>query len=113
MEKSISMFEQAGIAVLKKSFPRMERIVDPLMQMKVELKQLKETSGKRDEGTTPEQGRHGCVAILSELSNKIPLSIDVEATRLILNPGNILLSGSTKSFNDVDRIKGLLWVVCL
>ncbi|MBI9092438.1 MAG: PilN domain-containing protein [Desulfobacterium sp.] len=109
MENNASALEQASIAVFKKSFPNVKRIVDPLMQMQIELKQLKETSGLSAEGSTPQgELRHGCVDILAELSKKIPASMDVETTRFILNPGRILLSGSTANFNDVDRIKGLL-----
>lgn len=109
MENNASALEQASIAVFQKSFPKVKRIVDPLMQMQIELKQLKETSGLGAEGSTPQEGlHHSCVDILAELSKKIPLSVDVETTRFILNPGRILLSGSTANFNDVDRIKGWL-----
>jgi general secretion pathway protein L len=109
MENNAAELEQATTAIFKKSFPKVTRIVDPLMQMKIELKQLKETSGLSGEGTTPPDGlSHSCVDILAELSNKIPISIDVETNRFILNPGRILLSGSTANFNEVDKIKGLL-----
>ncbi|MCP4115268.1 MAG: hypothetical protein GY737_07610 [Desulfobacteraceae bacterium] len=109
MENNASELDKATIAVFKKSFPKVKKIVDPLMQMKIELKQLKETSGLSGEGSAPQEGlHHSCVDILAELSQKIPMSIDVETNRFILNPGRILLSGSTANFNDVDKIKGLL-----
>jgi len=109
LEKNASELELASLAMFKKSFPNAQRIVDPLMQIKVELKQLKETSGLSADKEAPIQGAlNGCIEILAELSNRIPLSVDIETTRFILNPGRILLSGSTANFNDVDRIKGLL-----
>lgn len=109
LEKKVAMIDSAGIEIYKRNFPQNTRIVDPLMQMKVELAQIRQNSGVEDAGVGSSLiFQQPIVEILAELSNRIPPSIDVETERLILNQGRLVLSGSTANFNDIDRIKGLL-----
>ena len=109
LEKRVTLLDSASVELFKRNFPQKDRIVDPLMQMKIELEQLKESSGLEEMGaSSPLMHQQDCIEILAELSNRILPAIDVEITRFILNPGRILLSGSTANFNDIDRIKGLL-----
>ncbi|MDY0219524.1 MAG: PilN domain-containing protein [Desulfobacterium sp.] len=109
LENKVAMIDSAGIEIYKRNFPQNTRIVDPLMQMKIELEQIRQSSGVEETGAGASLiGQQGCVEILAELSSRIPPSIDVETERLILNQGRLVLSGSTGNFNDIDRIKGLL-----
>ncbi|MDY0374620.1 MAG: PilN domain-containing protein [Desulfobacterium sp.] len=109
LENKVTMIDSAGIEIYKRNFPLNTRIVDPLMQMKVELEQIRQNSRLEATGTGASlTDQKGCVEILGELSNRIPPSIDVEIERLILNQRRLVLSGSTGNFNDIDRIKGLL-----
>ncbi len=109
LEKRGALLDGASVALFKKNFPQKDRIVDPLMQMKIELEQLKQAPGLGSmENSFAAAPQLSCIETLAEISNRIPASIDVETTRFILNPGRILLSGSTANFNDIDKIKGLL-----
>lgn len=109
LEKKGALLDGASVALFKKNFPQKGRIVDPLMQMKIELEQLKQAPGLGSmENSVATAPQLSCIETLAEISNRIPATIDVETTRFILNPGRILLSGSTANFNDIDKIKGLL-----
>ncbi len=109
LEKRCSLLENASVELFKRNFPQKGRIVDPLMQMKIELEQLRQTPGLGTMESSDAAMPHlSCIETLAEISNRIPPAIDVETTRFILNPGRILLSGSTANFNDIDKIKGLL-----
>lgn len=109
LEKKGALLDGASVALFKKNFPQKGRIVDPLMQMEIEVEQLKQAPGLGSmENSGADAPQLSCIEILAEISNRIPSSIDVETTRFILNPGRILLSGSTANFNDIDKIKGLL-----
>ena len=109
LEKKGSLLDGACVDLFKRNFPQTGRIVDPLMQMKIELEQLKQAPGLGSmENSVAAAPQLSCIETLAEISNRIPASIDVETTRFILNPGRILLSGSTANFNDIDKIKGLL-----
>ncbi|MDH3826487.1 MAG: PilN domain-containing protein, partial [Desulfobacterales bacterium] len=39
---------------------------------------------------------------------KIPESITVNLTRLVIQPDNVVISGTTDTYNSVDGIKGRL-----
>jgi general secretion pathway protein L len=87
--------------ILKTSFPEITRIVDPLHQMKIKLKELKEDAAI-SEGAG---GTILAIDILNAISNSIPASIDVEFERLVIGPDNVTISGETAAFNNVDDMK--------
>lgn len=112
-EKKAAELENAAAAVLKKSFPNVTKVVDPLMQMKVNVSLAKEKAQKRSGSLNTRDGTAGytsfkAIDILFELSEKIPDSIKMETDRLVLNPGRIIFSGTTDGFNNVDRIKSFI-----
>jgi Tfp pilus assembly protein PilN len=48
------------------------------------------------------------IDILNSISEKIPENITVNFTRLVIQPENVLISGTTDTFNSVDDIKSRL-----
>ena len=46
--------------------------------------------------------------LLKELSQKIPQSVDVRITRMVVDSERVRLSGGTDTFNTVDKIKNEL-----
>ncbi len=90
--------------ILQTSFPEVTRIVDPLHQMKVKLKELKE------QASISEGAGNNILAIdiLNDISNMIPDTIDVKLERLVIGPDNVTISGETAAFNAVDDIKSRL-----
>lgn len=90
--------------ILKTSFPEITRIVDPLHQMKIKLKELKE-----DAAISEGAGDNIlAIDILNDISSMIPTAIDVEFERLVIGPDNVTISGETAAFNNVDDMKSRL-----
>ena len=106
-EKKIARLDKAATRVFQDNFPGMTRIVDPVMQMKVRVNEVKKSAGRGDDGQGLDNSpRLRVVDILLELSDRIPDAIAVTIDRFVLNPHRIILSGKTDDFNNVDRIKG-------
>jgi hypothetical protein len=82
----------------------MERIVDPLHQMQIAMAEL------QDAAVTPGQDRKEVrtIDILNEISRRIPDTIDVELTRMVIGDNSVLISGDTDTFNAVDAVQSRL-----
>ena len=52
--------------------------------------------------------RPGALALLADISGRIPQDLPLTAQRLTLEPGGASLRGETASFGEVDRIRALL-----
>ena len=87
--------------VFKQTFPEVKRIVEPLQQLKIELKEAKKSSvshpGMRGEGKT--------LDILRDISQRVPGSLNVQITRMVIDPDTVRISAYTDKFNTVDNIK--------
>jgi Tfp pilus assembly protein PilN len=46
--------------------------------------------------------------VLFDISARIPSTLDIHVTRLIIDQDSVKLSGTTDAFNNVNRIKDLL-----
>ncbi|AOY57968.1 MULTISPECIES: type II secretion system protein GspL [Desulfococcus] len=88
-------------AIFQSTFPEIQRVVDPVHQMKIAMEDL-----RRDTFIPGDSGAHVLtIQILEEISKQIPEEIDVEFTRMVINQGDVLISGNTDTFNSVDDIQ--------
>jgi general secretion pathway protein L len=99
--KKVSRIESRITDIFKQAFPDVKRIVDPLQQMSVKLKDLK----KNSLFPVDMEKNVRIIDILNELSRLIPASIDVKITRLNISSEDLLVSGNADTFNAVDDIK--------
>jgi type II secretory pathway component PulL len=90
--------------VFKTTFPDVKTIRYPYQEMQAKLAEAKKNSVFQAE-TGPHIRR---IDILNSISEKIPASITVNLTRLVIQPENVLISGTTDTFNSVDDIKSRL-----
>ena len=89
------------VAVFRQTFPETSRIVDPLQQMRSRIEALGDSI--RLPGT--EAARPRAIDILDALSRGVGANLDVELTRLVVGPDNLVITGHTDTFNAVDEIK--------
>lgn len=80
------------------AFPDVQRIVEPVQQMKTAIDALKKETLFPEESPSVRT-----IDILLELSQRIPEQTDILFTRMVINPDSILISGDTDSFNSVDE----------
>ena len=111
LEQGIAMEKQIAQSIFNKTFPGKgnDHIQAPLLLMKSYVNQAVKKRGPHGQNeewkNTPDIR---ATDVLFELSNKISDTIDVDLSRLILNNGRLIISGSTDNFNNVDKIKGLI-----
>ncbi|MFP4039403.1 MAG: type II secretion system protein GspL [Desulfosudaceae bacterium] len=104
LRQQITTLDSRVINVFKECCPDTTRIVDPLPQLRSELKQLKEKSGMPEEVARSVY----TIDILNDISRLIPPGTDVVVTRLVAGPQEVMVTGHTDAFNAVDTIKNRL-----
>ena len=87
--------------IFKTTFPEVTKIVDPLQQMKVKIKEAKKSALFPSETTKYIRS----IDVLNEISKRIPDKVDVDFTRLVISHENVIVSGITDTFNSADEIK--------
>jgi type II secretion system protein L len=101
LRKRYTMLDQNIKEVFRKTFPEATRIVDPVQQMRVKIKEMKTS-------TRPGVKAQGVLQTLKDISQRVPKSLDMHVTRLVVDPDTVRMSGDTDTFNAVDTIKNRL-----
>ncbi|MBC2713496.1 MAG: pilus assembly protein PilM [Desulfosarcina sp.] len=103
-ERHLAELDRQLEVVFKSTFPDVTRVVNPLQQMQIKIKEAGDGSNGLDLTGT----RVRVIDILNALSQQIPSSVDVQVNRMVVGADNVVLSGNTDTFNTVDDIKGRL-----
>lgn len=90
--------------LFKKTLPQVTRIVNPVQQLKVEIRQLERTSASSSAGA-PDRS---VLTLLKDISGRIPETLDVYVSRMVMDPETVRMSGKTGTFNAVDSLKNAL-----
>lgn len=91
-------------ALYRQTFPDATRIIDPLAQMKANLRQL-----QAPEVSLPLfNGRKRVLDILADISERIPSSVTIHVSRLVIDATSVLIKGTTDTYNNVDTIRNSL-----
>jgi hypothetical protein len=90
--------------VFTSTFPEVQRIVDPLQQMRVMLDELKTGATFSSGASRPVMA----IDILNDISRYIPQQIDVVLSSIIIGVDSVLISGDTGGFDAVDDVKSSL-----
>jgi general secretion pathway protein L len=111
LEARVASARQAGADLYAQTFPEDPVLpgYSPLLLMQAKMKQKQQQQGAgtgRWELTRPSDIR--AIDVLSELSARIPAGKTLQLSRLLLNHGQATVSGTTDSFNTVDRLKTAL-----
>ena len=107
LEKQVHIQAAQIQRIFQETFPESRNIVYPAEQMayfKSKLKDRRKNSFQG--GGTGRELR--AIDLLLEISRRIPSSLDVELSRLVMSMDSLLISGQTDTFNTVDTIKSRL-----
>ena len=104
MKKRSMQLEDEVRKVFTSTFPDVQRIVDPLQQMRVKLDELKKGATFSSEANRSVMA----IDILNDISRYIPEQIDVALSSIIIGADSVLISGDTGGFDAVDDIKNSL-----
>jgi general secretion pathway protein L len=100
----LAALDRQMAAVLKESFPEVQKITDPFQQMQISLQDLKKATALAGENRTAPRA----IDVLKNLSESIPPEVAVVIERLVIGPEAVTIAGTTAGFNAVDDIKGRL-----
>ncbi|NVL90264.1 MAG: pilus assembly protein PilM [Desulfobacterales bacterium] len=101
LKRQYNKLDQQITEIFRQTFPDVKRIVDPVQQMKVRINEIKKSSLM-----VPGIGASGMVAdLLKDISLRIPESVDIQITRMVVDTDTVLIRGETDTFNTVDTIK--------
>lgn len=90
--------------IFQSTFPEVEKIIDPVQQMQTLVRQEQEKT--TFSGIIEQEVLN--IDILKEISARIPQDLDVELTNFVRGEDNVVISGHTASFNNVDDLKNRL-----
>jgi general secretion pathway protein L len=102
LRKQYTALDKNIEGIFRKTFPEAKRIVDPVQQMRVKIKEIQNSAHP---GVKANQG---VLQILKDISQRVPKSTDMNVTRLVVDPETVRMSGDTDTFNAVDTIKNRL-----
>ncbi len=103
-EKELKMLKKQGHEIFSATLPDVKRIVDPVQQLRAEIREMKK-------GTLGEDNAQPDIKILdllAEISVRIPESQNVHIVRMVADRNSILVRGLTDNFNTVDNLKKVL-----
>jgi general secretion pathway protein L len=103
-QKRHSLLKGEIESVFKKTFPEVRRIVDPVQQMKVKIREAKESMLLPTESLS----QRAAVDVLRDVTLHIPKAAKIEVSSLIIDEERVRLKGLTDTFNTVDAIKNEL-----
>ena len=104
LNRKLDQIDRQITGVYKATFPEANRIVDAHREMQVKVQEARKSAGNQSSA-----GPHiRSIDILNSISKRIPESIKVDVTRMVISPETVLISGTTDDFPTVDDIKGKL-----
>jgi type II secretion system protein L len=104
VNKQVRGIEHQMTQIFKATFPEVKTIRYPYPEMQARMRETKKNAAFQTEA-----GPHiRSIDILNNISEKIPDNIKVDFTRLVIQPENVVISGTTDTFNSVDDIKSRL-----
>lgn len=89
------------LALFKETFPDRTKIRDPLVEMQASIKSIQAPSVAMPVFT----GDKRTLNVLADLSARIPPSIELRISRLVVDQESVQIKGTTDTFNNVNIIQ--------
>lgn len=86
------------------TFPNVTRVVDPYAQMQAALKEVESSEVVVPLYTQEKRVLH----LLADISARIPPSLTIHVSRLVIDQKGVHIKGTTDAYNNVDTIKNVL-----
>ena len=102
--KKTSNLDRQRAEIYLSTFPGAKVIQDPYLEMNARIQDARKKSVFHKE-SGPHLRR---IDILNNISRRIPKEIEVDITRLVISPQNVLIAGNTSAFDAVEDIRGRL-----
>jgi len=104
LNRQIDRFNRQITGIFQGTFPEVKRIEDPFLQMQIKVQEVKKNAVFQKTTTSKVLS----IDILNNISKSISETIMVDITRMVISPDNVLITGTTDTFEAVDDIKSKL-----
>ncbi len=104
LNRQIDRYNRQITGIFQETFPEVKRIVDPFQQMQIKVQEVKKNAVSQTATTS----QIISIDILKDISKSISESITVDITRMVISPDNVIITGTTDTFEAVDGIKSKL-----
>jgi len=101
VQKRHNHLQEEIASIFKNTFPDVKRIVDPVHQMKVKIREAKESMLLPAESLV----QRAVADLLRDIALRIPKTAEVDVSSLVIDEERIRLKGHTDTFNTVDEVK--------
>jgi general secretion pathway protein L len=88
----------------RETFPDATRIVDPLVQMQANVRDVQAPAI----ATPVFSGEKRTLKLLADISGRIPETIEIHVSRMVIDQDSVQIRGTTDTFNNVNLIQGNL-----
>jgi type II secretory pathway component PulL len=104
LNRQIDRVNRQLTGIFQETFPEVKRIEDPFRQMQIKVKEVQNNSAFQTASTSQILS----IDILNNISKSISESITVDISRMVVSPENVIITGTTDTFEAVDEIKNKL-----
>lgn len=101
MSATKEQLQQEILQTFSETLPEVQKIVNPVQQLQVQVDLLQSVPGNTGEQTAPQS----IMNMLAQLSSSVSEQYTVHLTRIIADEVNIRIKGIAKDFNTVDNIQ--------
>jgi type II secretion system protein L len=104
LNKHIDAIDNQMTQIFNETFPEIKSVKYPFKEMQAKMRETKGNAVFQAE-TGPHIRR---IDIINSISEKIPANISVNLNRMVVQPENVLISGTTDTYESVNTIKNRL-----
>jgi general secretion pathway protein L len=105
LNKRYEAGEQKITGVFRQAFPEVTNVRFPVLQMKQKIKELESSSGLLPGGMA---SNRKALDVLRDISQRIPASLDINVSNMVIDREKVRISGNTDTFSTVDDLKNSL-----
>jgi Tfp pilus assembly protein PilN len=105
LNKRYEAGEQKITGLFRQAFPEVTNVRFPVLQMKQKIKELESSSGLLPGGMA---SNRKVLDVLRDISQRIPGSLDMDVSNMVIDGEKVRISGNTDTFSTVDDLKNSL-----
>lgn len=91
-------------ALFKETFPDRTKVQDPFVEMQAQVRNIQAPTVVIPVFT----GKKRSLGVLADISERVPASINLQVSRLVIDQDSVQIKGITDTFNNVNIIQGNL-----